>query len=205
MTKTKLSEKKRKALLPLVYKKIVEKYPEYNIENFNKKWKEQIANIFDETIKKYYGERFMGEYDWLVSQGLLHNRQFTVNFLPKNYYGGLDNNIFDIEFVRWFSPNLMYGINKKDGADNDVDDCINEVAQKLYNDGIYAQSCQKFCNDLFEIAKPILKMINSATYCEDILEIWDTMEVRKVLFPEKVYPISTLTAEDMKALKKFFK
>ena len=205
MTKTKLSEKKRKALVPLVYKKIVEKYPEYNIENFNKKWKEQIANIFDETIKKYYGERFMGEYDWLVSQGLLHNRQFTVNFLPKNYYGGLDNNIFDIEFVRWFSPNLMYGINKKDGADNDVDDCITEVAQKLYNDGIYAQSCQKFCNDLFEIAKPILKMINSATYCEDILEIWDTMEVRKVLFPEKVYPISTLTAEDMKALKKFFK
>ena len=205
MTKTKLSEKKRKALLPLVYKKIIEKYPEYNIENFNKKWKEQIANIFDEAIKKYYGERFVGEYDWLVSQGLLHNRQFTVNFIPKNHYGDLDNNIFNIEFVRWFSPNLMYGINKKDGADNDVGDCISEIAQKLCNDGIYAQSCQKFCNDLFEIAKPILKMINGATYCEDILEIWDTMEVRKVLFPEKVYPVSTLTAEDMKALKKFFK
>ena len=205
MTKTKMSEKKRKALLPLVYKKIVEKYPEYDIENFNKKWKEQIANIFDEVIKKYYGERFVGEYDWLVSQGLLHSRQFMVDFIPKNCYGGLDNNIFAIEFVRWFSPNLMYGINKKDGADNDVCDCISEVARKLYNDGIYAQSCQKFCNDLFEIAKPILKMINGATYCEDILEIWDTMEVRKVLFPEKVYPVSTLTAEDMKALKKFFK
>ena len=205
MTKTKMSEKKRKALLPLVYKKIVEKYPEYDIENFNKKWKEQIANIFDEVIKKYYGERFIGEYDWLVSQGLLHSRQFMVDFIPKNCYGGLDNNIFAIEFVRWFSPNLMYGINKKDGADNDVCDCISEVARKLYNDGIYAQSCQKFCNDLFEIAKPILKMINGATYCEDILEIWDTMEVRKVLFPEKVYPVSTLTAEDMKALKKFFK
>ena len=205
MTKTKMSEKKRKALLPLVYKNIVEKYPDYDIENFNKKWKEQIANIFDEAIKKYYGERFMGEYDWLVSQGLLHNRQFMVNFIPKNCYSGLDNNIFAIEFVRWFSPNLMYGINKKDGADNDVDDCINEVARKLNSDGIYAQSCQKFCNDLFEIAKPILKMINSATYCEDILEIWDTMEVRKVLFPEKVYPVSTLTEKDMKALKKFFK
>ena len=33
MTKTKMSEKKRKALLPLVYKKIVEKYPDYDIEN----------------------------------------------------------------------------------------------------------------------------------------------------------------------------
>ena len=205
MTKTKMSEKKRNALLPLVYKKIVEKYPDYDIENFNKKWKERFADIFDNVIKKYYGERFIGEYDWLLSQGFLQNKTFIVSYIPKYSYDGIENNVFNIHFNRYFQPTLMYGIRTKDTVDENVDDCIRKVIEKLEDDGIYAQSCQKFCNDLFEIAKPILKMINSATYCEDILEIWDTMEVRKVLFPEKVYPVSTLTAEDMKALKKFFK
>lgn len=205
MTKTKMSEIKRKALLPLVYKKIIEKYPEYDIDNFTKKWKKQIADIFDNVIKEYYGERFVGEYDWLVSQGLLQNKNFMINNIPKNCFGDIENNVFNLRFETWFSPTLLYGINKKCDADEDVNDCINKVRRKFEDDGVYAQSCQKFCNDLLEIAKPILKMINGATYCEDILEFWDTMEVRKVLFPEKVYPISTLTAEDIKVLKKFFK
>lgn len=205
MAKTKMSESKRKALLPLVYKKIIEKYPEYDIDNFTKKWKERFAEIFDNVIKEYYGERFVGEYDWLVSQGLLHNREFLIEDTPKNTYGGTENNVFNIHFENWFGPTLMFGINKKDNADKSVEDCINTARRKINEDGIYAESCQRFCNDLLEIAKPILKMINGATYCEDILEFWDTMEVRKVLFPDKVYPVSTLTAEDMKALKKFFK
>lgn len=204
MSKTKMSETKRKALLPLVYKKIIEKYPEYDIDNFTKKWKERFATIFDSIIKDYYGERYVGEYEWLKSQGLLQNRTFYINYKLKDY-GDIDNNVFDLQFKSWFEPSLMYGIYKKDDADESVKDCINNARIKLEEDGIYAQSCQRFCNELLEIAKPILKMINGATYCEDILEIWDTMEVRKVLFPEKVYPVSTLTAEDMKALKKFFK
>lgn len=205
MSKTKMSETKRRALLPLVYKKIIEKYPEYDIDNFTKKWKERFADIFDSIIKDYYGERFVGEYDWILSQGLLQNRTFYINYIPKGYHNCVENNIFDLEFENWFGPSLMYGICKKDDADKSVEDCINNARRKLEADDIYAQSCQRFCNELFEIAKPILKMINGATYCEDILEIWDTMEVRKVLFPEKIYPVSTVTAEDMKAVKKFFK
>ena len=204
MAKTKMSETKRRALLPLVYKKIVEKYPEYDIDTFTKKWKEYIANVFGNVVKEYYGERFVGEYDWLVSQGLLHFRTFMVTYIPKGRYD-LENNIFNIRFENWFSPSIMYGVHKKDDADEDVDDCINDARRKLEEDGIYANSCQNFCNEIFELAKPILKLINSATYCEDILEIWDTMEVRKVLFPEKVYPVSTLTAKDMEDLRKFFK
>ena len=205
MSKTKMSESKRKALLPLVYKKIIEKYPEYDIDNFTKKWKERIAAIFDNVITEYYGERFVGEYDWLVSQGFLHNRTFLISCKSKNSFGDIENNVFNLQFETWFKSTLLYGINKKDDADEEVTDCINKARLKFNEDGVYAESCQKFCNDLLEIAKPILKMINGATHCEDILEFWDTMEVRKVLFPEKVYPVSTLTAEDMKALKKFFK
>lgn len=205
MSKTKMSETKRKALLPLVYKKIIEKYPEYDIDNFTKKWKERFADIFDNVIKEYYGERFVGEYDWLLSQGLLQNKTFVVSYTPKDSYGNIENNVFNIHFDQWFEPTLMYGISNKDTVDETVNDCIRKVIRKLEDDGVYAQSCQRFCNDLFEIAKPILKMINGATYCEDILEFWDTMEVRKVLFPQKIYPISTLTDEDMKVLKKFFK
>jgi hypothetical protein len=205
MSKTKMSESKRKALLPLVYKKIIEKYPEYDIDNFTKKWKERFAEIFDNVIKEYYGERFVGEYDWLLSQGLLHNRQFHISCTPKNSFGDIENNVFRLQFENWFGPSLMYGIGKKDSVDESIEDCIGKVKRNLEVDNVYAQSCQRFCDGLLEIAKPILKMINGATHCEDILEVWDTMEVRKVLFPEKVYPVSTLTAEDMKALKKFFK
>ena len=205
MSKTKMSESKRKALLPLVYKKIIEKYPEYDIDNFTKKWKERFAEIFDNIIKEYYGERFMGEYDWLLSQGLLQNRKFHIEHCSQRSFGAVENNVFNISFEVWFSPTLMYGFSRKVDADDHIEDRINQVRRKLNDDEIYAQSCQRFCNELLEIAKPILKMINGATHCEDILEFWDTMEVRKVLFPEKVYPVSTLTAEDMKALKKFFK
>lgn len=205
MAKTKMSETKRKALLPLVYKKIIEKYPEYDIENFTKKWKERFADIFDNVIKEYYGERFMGEYDWLKSQGLLQNRKFHIEYYPHRSYGDIENNVFNISFETWFGPTLMYGIVKKDNVDESIEDCIGKVRDKIVNDEVYAQSCQRFCNELLEIAKPILKMINGATHCEDILEVWDTMEVRKVLFPEKIYPVSTLTAKDIKALKKFFK
>lgn len=208
MAKTKMNDAKRKALLPLVYKKIIEKYPEYDIDNFTKKWKKQIADIFDNVIKEYYGERFIGEYDWLVSKGLLHSRTFLVSPFPIRYpknIENIENNVFGLQFEQWFSPTLLFGINKRVDSNEDIQDCIFKATRKLDNDGIYAESCQKFCNNLLEIAKPILKMINGATYCEDILEFWDTMEVRNVLFPNKVYPVSTLTAEDMKALKKFFK
>lgn len=203
MTKTIMTEKKRKALLPLVYKKIVEKYPEYDIKEFNNKWQKQIANIFDDIIKKYYNERFIGEYDWLVSQGFLQNRSFSI-YPASNQYD-LENNIFNLDFEHSFYPTLMYGITNKNDADETVVDRIYKAIREIERTHLYGNACQKFCNDLLEVAKPILKLINSTTYCEDILKIWDTMEVRKVLFPDKVYPISTLTTEDMKALKKFFK
>lgn len=205
MAKTKMSETKRKALLPLVYKKIVEKYPEYDIVAFNKEWEQKIAEQFDEIIKKYYGERFIGEYEWLKSQGFLHKQDYHISYEPLKSYQGLENNIFNLQFTTWFQSNLLYGIGKKEDADIDVNCELQDYKHTIHKAGIYSQACQNFCNEVFEVAKPILKMVNGATYCEDILEIWDTMEVRKVLFPDKIYPVSTLTAEDMENLKKFFK
>lgn len=205
MAKTKMSETKRRALLPLVYKKVVEKYPQYDIEVFNKEWGQKIAKQFDEIIKKYYGDRFVGEYEWLKSQGFLRKMDYHISPEPTNSYRGLENNIFNLQFMCWFCPNMLYGVAKKADSDKSLDDELTEYKHTINKAGIYSQACQNFCNEIFELAKPILKLINGATYCEDILEIWDTMEVRKVLFPEKVYPVSTLTAKDMEDLRKFFK
>lgn len=205
MAKTKMSDKKRKELLPFVYKKIVEKYPQYDIDVFDKEWKQKIAKQLDDVIKKYYGERFIGEYDWLKSQGFLHKRDFHISDTPIRSYKELDNNIFCLKFTTWFYPNLLYGVSGREDTDKGIDEVLSECVHSINKSEIYSQACQNFCNEIFELAKPILVMINSAKYCEDILEFWDTMEVRKVLFPEKVYPISTLTAQDIENLKNFFK
>lgn len=205
MEKTSLSQKKRTKLYPLVYKIVAEKYPDCNFDNFKQLWEKRIAESLDKLISNYYGSRFMGEYDWLKEQGLLVQRTVCITYSPDIQHKRQLNNFFNFDFPCRFNSTLQYGVNTPTDKNKSLQKIFDDFCHDLYEKGIYITACCDFCDRVLEKARPLLKLVDSAKYCEDILEYWDTSEVRKVLFPDKQYQVIVLTKQDISSLTELLK
>lgn len=197
MAKTKMSDKKRKELLPLIYKVVSEKYDHCNIDKFNAMCKEKFSKKLDEYILEYYKDYdfYKNNHDKLQELGLI---QTTYAWFGTNFY---DKNIFNLQFDQGFTSNLGSGELQHQKADTC---CFSFVTnQKCHDklDEIYDKMCKDFVENVYVHAKPLYQLVMSAKYCEDILELWDSDEVRKVLLPEKIYPISTMTQEQLEDIR----
>ena len=205
MKKTLMSQKKRTDLYPLVYKVVAEKHQNCDFGRFVQLWEKRIAAELDKIIIDYYGPRFMGEYDWLKEQGLLIQQDVFISYEASTKHQRQLNNFFDFRFPAWFRPTLFYGVNTPINKDENIQKLFDIFRHNLFDEGTYAIACCDFCDRVLEKAKPLLKLVDSAKFCEDILEYWDTPEVRKVLFPDKQYSVATLTSQDISFLKELLK
>lgn len=197
MAKTKMSDKKRKELLPLIYKVVSEKYDHCNIDKFNAMCKEKFSKKLDEYILEYYKDYdfFKDNHDLLRELGLIDTMYMWIN--DKSY----EKNIFNLQFKSGFKSNLGVGDRRHIKAETY---CASFAYDRKNSDklpDIYDNMCKDFVENVYEHAKPLYQLVMSAKYCEDILEVWDTEDVRKVLLPQKIYPISTITQEQLEDIR----
>lgn len=197
MAKTKMSDKKRKELLPLIYKVVKEKYDHCNIDKFNAMCKEKFSKKLDEYILEYYKEYdfFKNNHDILLEMGLVDP---IYTWFGTSFY---EKDIFKLQFNSGFTSNLGAGSLQHQKAGTC---CSFFVINRKSSDNIaniYDNMCRDFVENVYVHAKPLYQLVMSAKYCEDILEVWDTEDVRKILLPEKIYPISTITQEYLEDIR----
>lgn len=184
MAKTKMSDKKRKELLPLIYKVVKEKYDHCNIDKFNAMCKEKFSKKLDEYILEYYKEYdfFKNNHDILLEMGLVDP---IYTWFGTSFY---EKDIFKLQFNSGFTSNLGAGSLQHQKAGTC---CSFFVINRKSSDNIaniYDNMCRDFVENVYVHAKPLYQLVMSAKYCEDILEVWDTEDVRKILLPEKFIP-----------------
>lgn len=197
MAKTKMSDKKRRELLPLIYKVVKEKYEHCDDDKFNAMCKEKFSKKLDEYILEYYKDYdfYKNNQNILLELGLLST---TREWLRIGY---IENNTFGLCFNRCFVSNLGIGVMRHQKAEID---CMTFIRNRIELDKIhdvYFKMCKDFIENVYIHAKPLYQFVMSAKYCEDILEHWDSADVRKILLPEKIYPISPITQEQLEAVK----
>lgn len=197
MAKTKISDKKRKDLLPLIYKVVREKYDHCDIDKFNAMCKEKFSKKLDEYILEYYKDYdlYKNNHDKLLEMGLVDP---NYTWLGTSFY---EYDIFNLRFNNGFTSNLGVGMLRHHKADKS---CSTYVSDRKNHDdlpNIYDNMCRDFVENVYVHAKPLYQLVMSAKYCEDILEHWDTEDVRKILLPQKNYPISTITQEQLEDIR----
>lgn len=197
MAKTKMSDKKRKELLPLIYKVVKEKYDHCDIDKFNAMCKEKFSKKLDEYILEYYKDYdfFKNNHDILLEMGLVDP---IYIWLCNNSY---EKNVFNLQFKSGFESNLGVGNRRHIKTETCCVSFVYDRKDAINLSKIYDDMCKDFIENVYVHAKPLYQLVMSAKYCEDILEHWDTDEVRKVLLPEKIYPISTITQDQLEDIR----
>lgn len=197
MTKTRMSQEKRKQLmqyLPLYLKDLDKRY------DFNLFYETQIAQVramMDEDIEVYYGKQWVIMQDFLKSKGVsnhfeIYLHSFDDDKIPFSAYR-------HDSFVRSnhvISDRIYTAI---EGKDESFENFLNGRRQ-IYNE-YYTKNLQAFMAEVKKVADPFIKLINSAKNCEDISNVWEDSKVFRILFPDKIQLPATISCTDLAFIK----